>query len=747
MPAKREVSGRIAVPVTEVDAIVFDGKYLFDARHEAALTQKIRGSYLVHLDGNQRDRLHVSSALLAAFPGLASVAGLVRSKKLAVIDFAFYVLHGNAVEDGRVVVPINQQMTDVRAENLALMPGNDRKAYRSTEVVPMDGLFIDDAFRFLPRTVTIIHSPNQADGYQFKVSPIGGDIVKFGFERARARQVFYSSVLPRLVAGDAAGFASKNVKYQALCASYFATFPHGRDRDDPPESNRHDSPVAEHVDAADAADADVTIQGDNINYDAVTSELTGSPGINYIVFDVEKLSDGIIVSKGRYTGNLFNRAVLVDGRWVVMKCNQAVVVIDVADYESLKDNVWTMNLHGYVVTRNDDDYVYMHRVLVPDSETVDHINWITTDNRRANLRAASQSEQNHNRFTRSDKIPACAELRAVGIDRLPRGMRKDNSIGRYTCQDHAACRSKPANGTRHGSDEVAQFKHCLELYIEALSSDESCARESKLGETRITLAHEYNTIVKSAHRFDAAIPDGPYVDVEDHVDDLTYAKQLMSKVANVTVVQGPRNIEWRDVAQPNGLLLVVGRVKGRTLTLYDERFARALSGINWDVDGSAPRANKIPLSMYVWKQLAGREIPDGHVVGAISRRPFDVRLENLELFAGRQGFRGSDGDWVLPEEVNATRLGMRFLPKGLTVNSAKVMISQAGRLIPGEHGADDRGLWSRTISRGRHNVKELVREAVACLERTHGRESFLAANATYQRLLGEYVDAVDVVMV
>lgn len=216
----------------------------------------------------------------------------------------------------------------------------------------------------------------------------------------------------------------------------------------------------------------------------------------------------------------------------------------------------------------------------------------------------------------------------------------------------------------------------------------------------------------------------------------------MDKLAAVKVVKGPTSVASRDVASPNGLTGAVGRIKGNTLTLYDERYSGVLSGINWDVDGCAPRAFKMPLAAYVWTQVAKRELPEGHVVGTVSRRAFDVRLANLELVAGKQAFRASDGDWLLPAEVDATRLGMRFLPKGVTVNSTKVMISQAGRLKPGEHGANDKGLWSRSISHGRLNVEPLVLEAIGVLEKAHGRDAFAATNAAYQQLQAEYSDAV-----
>lgn len=70
----------------------------------------------------------------------------------------------------------------------------------------------------------------------------------------------------------------------------------------------------------------------------------------------------------------------------------------------------------------------MHRLILmaPDSFTVDHINHDTLDNRRENLRLASQSEQNQNRkitkgkskykgvYLRSDFLKWVAQIKKMG---------------------------------------------------------------------------------------------------------------------------------------------------------------------------------------------------------------------------------------------------------------------------------------------------------------------------------------------
>jgi hypothetical protein len=459
------------------------------------------------------------------------------------------------------------------------------------------------------------------------------------------------------------------------------------------------------------------------------------------------MSDGIHVAAGRYTGVHVNRSVLVNDQWVAMKCNAGVVVVDVDIYLTIKDVTWSMN-NNYPFNASN---TYMHRVIAEavgmDAHgaglSVDHIDWIKTDNRHKNLRMATQAEQNSNRFARVDKKPACDALIEAGIDRLPRGIRWDASCGRYTCIDHVACKGKNSNGTRSGTDEVAKFKDCLGIYIAHLESDEQFRHDHTLGSVRAALAEEYNAIVRCAHAFDASMPDGPYAVIDDIVDDLTCAKRIMARLDDVQVSKGAPNAGWRDVVAPHGLDGVVGRIKGRTLTLYDERYRDRLGTFNWDVDGSAPRANKVPLASLVWTELAGRTVLDGHVVAAISRRAYDVRLENLELVAGRQGYRGTDDDWLVPHDVD---IGMRFLPKGVTVNKSKITISQAGRLRPGEHGADHSGKWAKTVSANRDNIKALIADAIVCLKSTHGLQEFDASNVTYQRLLGEHIDACDALL-
>ena len=211
-----QMAPRVVI-VPELQAVIFDGKYIIDDAYESVLSH-------VHLDGVQRDRVHVSAPLKDAFPRIGD------EKKILMVDFAFTVLQGRASRSGFVAVPINQQSNDLRASNLTLLPGDDRKLYRCTDVVPRDGISIGDK-RFLPRSATIIKSTTPGQ-YQFKVT-IDGKRKVFGFEAAQSVNVFNEKIVPLLVANDP-DYHAKDAVYQDLCSSYFVAFPHEATTEVPP---------------------------------------------------------------------------------------------------------------------------------------------------------------------------------------------------------------------------------------------------------------------------------------------------------------------------------------------------------------------------------------------------------------------------------------------------------------------------------------------------------------------------------
>lgn len=305
---------------------------------------------------------------------------------------------------------------------------------------------------------------------------------------------------------------------------------------------------------------------------------------------------------------------------------------------------------------------------------------------------------------------ASAELIAAGVTTIPKGMRKDQTLGRYTCEDHPACkRLVPARnftGTRHkDANDVARFKDCLEVYIGVLQ------------------------------------------DNQNYEDDLTYAMSLMSMLGDVKVFKGPANMATNEIFV--AALNAIKRTKGESVTMYDARFVEELKEINWDTGDGAPRV-KIPstlvskypdfergtLMTFIWTQLLKKDIPEGHVVGPFTCDTYDVREENIQLIQGKAAFRITPDEWVIPEDVD---IGMQFLPRGITVNKVKVMINQAGQLRPGEFGADAKGRWAKTIT-GKSTVAILIDAAIKILIDTHGPNEFNERNDKYQKLMKTYRD-------
>jgi hypothetical protein len=79
-------------------------------------------------------------------------------------------------------------------------------------------------------------------------------------------------------------------------------------------------------------------------------------------------------------------------------------VVDDLDYEWAKDIKWKISQYGYFSYRNQDDRIFLHRLISAPSDdlVVDHINGNKLDNLRSNLRNISQKENFINSKVRSD---------------------------------------------------------------------------------------------------------------------------------------------------------------------------------------------------------------------------------------------------------------------------------------------------------------------------------------------------------
>lgn len=198
----------------DIDAIKFADAYLFDAVHRDTLARTAKnGTPTMKIDVG---RVNLSPDIIALYPRVAEMmmtVGVV--KRMRLLDFAYHVMQGNAPEEGMTVVPINQQMTDLRAANLVLMRGESGKNFKRTDLSPPPefGLTLDG---YLPRGVSIC-ADGKAGKFFFNVVAVKPS-ARISFARGEERVVFAGKVAPLLV-----GTGDDAAVYQALCASFFST--------------------------------------------------------------------------------------------------------------------------------------------------------------------------------------------------------------------------------------------------------------------------------------------------------------------------------------------------------------------------------------------------------------------------------------------------------------------------------------------------------------------------------------------
>lgn len=80
--------------------------------------------------------------------------------------------------------------------------------------------------------------------------------------------------------------------------------------------------------------------------------------------------------------------------------NDNYVLVDIDDWEKIKDTCWSVNKNGYAVGVYNGKFMTMQSAIipeVPDGCERDHINRNRLDNRRCNLRVISKLDNLHNR--------------------------------------------------------------------------------------------------------------------------------------------------------------------------------------------------------------------------------------------------------------------------------------------------------------------------------------------------------------
>lgn len=123
------------------------------------------------------------------------------------------------------------------------------------------------------------------------------------------------------------------------------------------------------------------------------------------------------------------------------------VLIDVEDYDKIKDWKWRIDPKGYAVSGTVNTTIRMHRLIMCPREDVqiDHINRDKLDNRKSNLREASNMQNQWNVGKR--KVKTSSRYKGVHLRKGVKGKRwqariaingKRVSLGHFYSEEEAA---------------------------------------------------------------------------------------------------------------------------------------------------------------------------------------------------------------------------------------------------------------------------------------------------------------------
>ena len=428
---------------------------------------------------------------------------------------------------------------------------------------------------------------------------------------------------------------------------------------------------------------------------------------------------------------------VADKNYVVLSVQggRSSTVVDYDDFAMMSGLTWIVN-NTYVCESTSKKYLLAFVMGRVNNMSVDHVNQIKTDNRRCNLRQATQSQQNVNRDHRSDRYDPPTSLKDTGIHVMPRFIRWDPTCQRYTLAD-APFAPKTLNSTRSAQcSHEGRYLDCLKKYIAAMDAMDPLVLEADMNEcdARRKSATEYVAIARAAHDYDAAL--FPVPDVLPRYRslhmELALAKEQHAYLVQkgVTICRGAPNQQSQYGMVTLGDGTQIGTVvKGGNIILYDTAFAEAVRNVALDIDASSVRVRvdggRMPLATFIWTRCAMRSIPEGKCVVPVNFERYDARLSNLKLIDGKSGKSAKRS--AVTDVPDGVDIGMPFLPLEVTIRRDKGSALQVR--------ADGN---SQNFKNHGNTMQEALTDAINALRR--GPE-FDATNSVYQSRMREFREA------
>lgn len=442
------------------------------------------------------------------------------------------------------------------------------------------------------------------------------------------------------------------------------------------------------------------------------------------------------------------------------KNGSALLVIDEEFMESLTKKAISLHVTGYAYY----GCVAVHRCILAVANTVDHSNRIKLDNRMENLREADMSEQNRNRSEPNNAIPADL-LELVDMRVIPKDLYYDKIMERFEFHTSPYVLRLAENGIRVAMSGTRSAAFSMsEKLIDALDAycvagekfaevfpDLAALEEEECGKRSIQ-AQRYVNIVTAARTMRPSMPEsGVDLSFDAYLPERFKAKKMRGLFMVATNMQpervaklgGSKNLAINEVAFPE--LNVMVRTKGNSYTISDFDFHEQMRHLNYESDDwrifihaamaqhfplLTQDSGRIQLGEFIWRFIAGRELPAGMTVAPINMIKHDVRLENLVLMPdnGRGGQKKPATTAFNKDTVGGVEFD--FMPKGLTVSKdrgAHIFIVKYGE------GAKSTKKFSfKDAVQG----EKVFREQVLPFMRANF-EDFDVRNALYQRLSKE----------